>query len=238
MRIFCNSKSKKFDRLYHVHVRKCGGTSVNSVFLRHVTGDPACYAKLSQAPEHRIVYEAAIVVGWNKRLIECGDYDYAFSHIPYHSLALPDRTYTFSMLRDPIQRVVSHYSMIVELIKKGSDHPLLKTEAAWAEGGFEKFIECLPRQHLQNQLFMYDPQFRVGQALDALASITTVRMLQNFSSLLGAVNTEFGTNLEPVHVRKSVSPYDPSREEALKLESRLAEELCFLERAKKMGLLG
>ena len=84
-------------RIYFFHIRKTAGTSLNHAFLA-LGGEEGCkvYEKLPQTRTLRIISQGKIFVGWNKGLIESGNYFYAFSHIPQHQLALPDNTFTFT----------------------------------------------------------------------------------------------------------------------------------------------
>ena len=106
-----------YDRMYLVHIRKTGGTSLNNMFLS-VSGydSQALYQELANRPTHRVIRNGLVFVGWDIASINRGLYFYAFSHHPFHKLSLPERTFTFSCLRDPMKRVVSHYNMLMEAV--------------------------------------------------------------------------------------------------------------------------
>ena len=84
-----------YKRMYLVHIRKTGGTSLNNMFLALSGEDPKnLYDQLALARNHRLISNGLIYVGWNLRLINRGEYYYAFSHTPFHKLDLPEKTFT------------------------------------------------------------------------------------------------------------------------------------------------
>ena len=69
-----------FKRIYFYHIRKAAGTSLNHIFLS-LSGKNAqdVYKNLADVSRnHRVIINGKIFVGWNKRLIESGNYFYAF----------------------------------------------------------------------------------------------------------------------------------------------------------------
>ena len=101
-----------YKRIYFVHIRKTGGTSFNHMFLS-LSGEDSksLYSQLCRTRENRILSNGLIYVGWNTRHINKGNYFYGFSHTPLHKLDLPNETFTVSCFRDPVRRVVSHYTV-------------------------------------------------------------------------------------------------------------------------------
>lgn len=156
-----------YKRIYHFHVRKNGGTSLNKIFCSLGTEQGVNpYGKLSQTRNNRVISNGKVFVGWNQKLIEQGYYYYAFSHTPKHMLKLPDKTFTITCLRDPAERVISHYKMLLEHRLKYKSHPLLKTEGKWLNNSFADFLMNIPRKHLLNQLYMFSKNFSVNEAFD------------------------------------------------------------------------
>ncbi|MGI9509895.1 MAG: hypothetical protein ACR2QJ_11185 [Geminicoccaceae bacterium] len=232
--------SATYKRLYHVHIRKCGGTSVNMMFLKQIAGQgdaEDAYDRLSKDPDHRVVVSGIPIVGWNQRMIERGAYGFGFSHIPYHEMTLPKDTYSFLLLRDPASRVVSHYAMLRSFIERSIAHPCLKVEGYWAEDGFDAFLERVPREHLERQLYMLDRHFAPDRALRRLSTISNVKMLSDLDRLVAEINDEFQLNLKPIHTRKAATPFRPDDTQRQKLEGLLEAEYRFLEKAREAGTL-
>ena len=110
-------------------MRKAGGTSVNHIFLGLGNEEGRqIYSGLSKSPINRVISGDKVFVGWNGRLIDEGNYFFAFSHRPAHVVNLPLDTFTLTCLRDPAKRVISHYKMILEEQSATNPHPFFKTE--------------------------------------------------------------------------------------------------------------
>ena len=62
-----------FKRIYHIHIRKTGGTSLNYMFLA-TSGRRSedIYNRLAKNPLHKIISNGNIYVGWNTECINSG----------------------------------------------------------------------------------------------------------------------------------------------------------------------
>lgn len=199
-RVFeANSFHPDYDRIYHFHVRKTGGTSINMGFLQTNGEVPAhtLYDSLSNEPDHQDFAGNKIFVGWNKRLIEKGHYFYAFSHIPYHKLKLPENTFKFTSLRDPVNRVISHYKMLRNYQVNNIQHPCMKTEGPWLGKNLGDFISNIPKDHLLRQIYMFSPTFDVVEAAEVIKSLNyylfTVSLKEDMTQLGIKLNLELET---------------------------------------------
>src|SRR3546814_3457352 len=85
-----------------------------------------CSSDLTNVHGHRIV-------GANHRELVEGNYIYGFSHYPAHTLSLPTRTFTISLLRDPVSRIISHYNMTLDYVSRGIKRPWVRSEAHTSE---------------------------------------------------------------------------------------------------------
>ena len=224
-----------YDRIYHVHIRKTGGTSINKMFLGIDGADGNSeYEKLCHAANFRRVSETdKVFVGWKKSLIERGNYFYAFSHIPYHSLKLPEKTFTFSCFRNPVSRICSHFRMLKDYHEDSSDWSRLAVELDWTTGDFDFFLDSIPKDHLCNQLFMFSKKFCPDEAYASASSLSRIIDLRSFEGGIAGINLDLGLNLEPIHTRKSSSGFEPTVQQKSRLIKLLTPELMFLE---KLGL--
>jgi hypothetical protein len=102
-----------FERIYHHHVRKTAGTSLDSSFW--ALGGPELEL-LSKQEVHAATEPGEggrRFVRHDPQLIARGDYFYASSHEPAHRLEIPPNTFTITILRDPAARVISYYRYLL-----------------------------------------------------------------------------------------------------------------------------
>ena len=227
-----------YSRVYLIHIRKTGGTSLNQMFLSLAGGDSgALYKMLADDKNHRIDVNGLIFVGWNRVYINSGQYFYAFSHIPVYNLSLPERTYTVTCFRDPVERVISHYKMLRCYEKNGIDHPCMKVEGKWLGEGFEDFLENIPKEHLLNQLYMFDAGFDIDAAIKRVSMVSNVIFIDEFDSGVGRINRDLGLDLKPIHARKTHQQFEIPSSAINRLKRMVELEGVFLNRVKSlMGL--
>ena len=154
--------------VYYIHVRKTAGTTINYAFLRS-SQEPdidAFFENLAQKSNHRLIRNNRVFVGWNVRLINEGNYSYAFSHAPSHRLKLPPHVFTFTCLRDPAKRVISHYNYLRNFQVNHINHPCMKREGGWLGNSLADFMANTPKEYLKNQLYTFSERFDVNEAVD------------------------------------------------------------------------
>lgn len=218
-----------YKRVYLVHIRKTGGTSLNNMFLS-LSGEDSnvLYAQLARTPGHRLLSNGRIYVGWNVKLINNGNYFYAFSHTPTHQLALPHGTFTVSCFRDPVKRVVSHYNMLIDFQVNKIDHPCMATEGKWLGEGFDDFLNNIPKEHLLNQLYMFSNDFNINEAVNNVQQLSHYFFSDQFDKGVNSLNMKTALNLEPIHIRKSKYQSQISEHDLGKLREVLDKEYRFL----------
>jgi len=219
-----------YERIYHVHIRKTGGTSLNHMFLSLAGDEPhRLYKRLVAHPTHCINAGGLTYVGWNPDLINRGSYFYAFSHIPLHKLALPPRTFTITCFRDPVKRVLSHYQMLLAFKSAGVDHPCMKTEGDWLGGNFDDFLGRIPQEHLLNQLYMFSDALDVDEACRAVMSLSCWIFNDDFDAGVARINALTGLRLAPLHVRKQQAVREIPDDSIRYLREKLAPEYRLIE---------
>ena len=218
-----------YKRVYLVHIRKTGGTSLNNMFLS-LSGEDSnsLYSQLGSTPVHRLVSNGLIYVGWDVKLINKGNYFYAFSHTPLHQLTLPERTFTVSCFRDPVKRIISHYNMLVDFRENKLDHPCMATEGKWLGKGFDDFLQRIPKEHLLNQLYMFSSDYNVNEAVSNVQQLSHYFFSDTFDSGINDLNRKTGLNLESIHIRKTNYQAQISENTLTKLKEMLNEEYRFL----------
>lgn len=178
----------EFSRIYHWHIRKCAGTGLNLRFI-----SSACDWNLEEAKNIKSVvhrsggraeHNGKVFVSWNKRILESGNYFYGFSHFPCHLLNLPENTFTLTTLRDPVQRVISHYKMISEYKSKKIDHPCMRVEGRWLgdSGSLSEFVSNMPKNHLCAQVYHFSSSFSIDEAYEKISTVNFVSRVEDLDS--------------------------------------------------------
>jgi hypothetical protein len=169
-------------------------------------------------------------VAHNEELIHQGNYFFAFGHVPAY-IAEPPKTGTFrfTVLRDPIDRVVSLYRY---LACPDADSPFSLTahmqERGWAMEGFDRFLDQIPSYHLTNQLHMFSRSSSVNEAVDYLNKLDMVlhteRLDSDLSHLQDVLNLQFSLGRE----RSSLLPFAPTDAQRDRLNDLLRLEFEML----------
>ncbi len=186
-------------RVYHYHIRKTAGTSLNLAFFSEHGKEEAkkVHQKISEQRFNlRTINRNEVFVGWDKNLLAKGNYYYGFSHSPLHEVNIPDDTYKITILRDPVKRVISHYNMLFHYIKKGEVPAVVRNEQNWASPDFDHFIKNIPKTHLQRQLYMFSSSFDVEEAFENIMGLDFVMFTESFTDDLKVLTNLLGRKLE------------------------------------------
>lgn len=226
------NSNNKFQRIYHFHIRKCGGTSFNKAFTSYPDGQDN-YQYI--ADKRKAIINSYPIVGWSLKNLRRGDYWYGYSHLEFDALyPLKKNTFTFSFIREPSERLLSLYNMLIEYKNKKINHPPTLKELKWLGNSFSEFLENIPKKHLQNQLFMFSDEFDISKAMRNLRKINFLGITgRDEEKLLNYLSLNFGIDLDYVQLRKSSLRYDPSESEKNLMYKKLEDEYIFFEQAKK-----
>jgi hypothetical protein len=218
-----------FRRIYQLHIRKTGGTSLNHMFLKLADADAdGLYSQLANTPGNRVCRNGLIYVGWNARLIDQGYYFYGFSHRPLHELRLPPDTFTVSCFWDPVERVVSHFNMLTHYRDSRIDHPCMAVEGKWLGNSFDEFLDRIPKTHLLNQLYMFSAVLDVDEATANVRGLSHYFFTDDFFEGVQQLNAKTGLHLAPTHVRKRAVSSQISDTSLRRLKEMLADEYRLL----------
>lgn len=225
----------RYKRVYCYHVRKCGGTTINQAFLS-LSGKQSTqelYDTLCKRPNYRLINGEKVYVGFNQKLIEEGDYYYAFSQIPQYDLELPSDTFTVVCLRDPIQRVFSHYKMIADLKTNNIKHPVMPEEGRWLGKNFSDFLERMPKEHLLREVCMFSKSFDPDEAFENISRCSYYYFVENLSSAMKELSSRLELPLPAMHARKSSLNLQMNEGELDKACRKLKPSFDLIDKLKK-----
>lgn len=227
--------------VYHYHLMKTGGTSLNHAFcaeafdpdhdaLRPAGGeagpdDPgrAVYRAVMRSPGGRLAVNRHVLVGFHKETIERGGFTFAFSHVPHHQLTLPPGCLTVTVLRDPLDRIVSRFNHWYSLWRRGRlGHYQRLDMAPLIEKGFGAFLDAAEPEELAHQLHFYSADGDPMEALDRLRQVDLVLFTDRLGAGLEILNRRIGsavrlpeTPAKQAQERAPIAPQELDRARAL-----------------------
>jgi hypothetical protein len=229
-----------YRRVYHFHVRKTAGTSLNSAFWALGGLDLRAMADRQEAEGNGLRF-----VRGSPRLIEAGDYFYANSHQPAHALTLPPGTYTITILRDPAARVVSYYRYLLWARRNPNareEEPFIDEVLAESslldrhfsfrrrEASFREFLERAPAEHLLAQLQMFSARLDPAEAAEGALACSATCFTETYPENLKWIGAELRLDLPEKRERSFGEKVELTDAEHDMLRERLAPEYAMIER--------
>lgn len=243
-------KGTGYKRVYHFHVRKTAGTSLNSAFWALAGLDLRAMSDKQVAEGNGLK-----VVRGNPRLVEEGDYFFANSHQPAYRLRLPPETYTITILRDPAARVISYYRYLLWARSEEADRerePFLDevlAESAFLGGGprrllarlaprrreasFRDFLDRVPPERLLTQLHMFSERLDPSEAAEAALACSATCFTETYPADLKRIAAELQLDLREKRERSFGERVSLTDEESELLRERLAPEYAMIERVRE-----
>ncbi|MBZ0098425.1 MAG: sulfotransferase family 2 domain-containing protein, partial [Taibaiella sp.] len=199
-----------YRRIYHYHIQKTGGTSINHMFL-NLSGKPGeqVYNQISsltadqgsnESPQYRVTARGMVFVGWKKYIIEQGYYFYAFSHLTAHELQLPPQTFTLTCLRDPVKRVISHYR---HLLTHRESHGLKPEVNGWLRSTFQESLVDWPNHYLLSHLHMFSPNYDVDEAAERICQVDAILFTEEMAEGVARLAQRLNLDLQVQHFMRS-----------------------------------
>ena len=225
----------EYQRVHHYHIRKTAGTSLNAAFwaLGGLT-----LKSIGQA--NRFEGNGLVFVRHDPALIQRGDYLFSNSHLPAYSLTLPERTFTVTIFRDPVQRIVSHYRYLcwAKLQERDcSEEPaidFLRGEIKWLGSSFKDFLKRIPRPHLYRQLYMFSSSYHVDEAVERVSRCSAVCFTETYGTDLKRIASMLGLPLEEKNERRFGDELDIPPDDLNRARDILEPEYVLLERVKRL----
>lgn len=215
-----------YARIYHFHIRKTAGSSLNFAF-RNAILDGFSDTRLDSPFIRRnwAVHAGRVYVTHNKYLLERGEYFYGDGHAAFHEVNIPANTFMITILRDPVRRIMSHYRMLMHWQSSGGDNPARAKELGYLGNCFADFLDRVPRDHLMRQLYMFSKRMDVAEAVENIKKMNFIMTTEAFSEHLQRLGALLQLDLRSFTEKASYGPIDePTDRERARLAELLAPE--------------
>lgn len=224
-----------FKRIYFYHIRKCAGTSLTQAFLG-LTGQNGRdllqrYWRSKNSGWH--VVDDFVFVHQNKYLIERGDYYYAESHSACHEIRLPPRTFTITLLRDPVARVISHYRMLLHYEKHNQGRIHLRAEGGWLGNSISDFLTRIPDKHLLRQLYMFSKTYDVEEAVERIMGLGNIMFVETYDRDLAELSARLSLDLKVYHAKSKYDRVEIEEKERDRLREMVRPEYLMIRLIKE-----
>lgn len=228
-----------YRRIYHVHIRKTAGTSINAAFLGckgHFQNDT--FLQLHENRPHAVNLDGFVVAGWDRALIARSCYHYAFSHIPFYNLSLGEDVFAFTIIRDPFERYMSYFKMLRDYLCKGywpqtgKRHADLERESCTANLGPIGCLAAAHPPHVLTQLYMFSPKFDLSEAVENAARLNAIYDSSQLGCCVDDMAQNFGIGLTLCHHNRSRAKVEISDKEKDVVLTVLQPEYDFIKRLR------
>lgn len=227
----------KKKKIYHFHLMKTGGTSLNDgIISSHYKDTMNWHSDMYKYPDCRIITDKKIFVSFNYLLIHLGLFHYGFSHRPYHQTRLPKGTYSITCIRDPLLRNYSRYKHIKKNINEKNFQAHTASELNAAEGSFGNYLELISDREMCNQLYFYSNNGNVCEAIDNLSKVNFILRNECFAEDINVLNKKIGLEIPIRRIRetKSIHTYNELVEIFNQFHSRIEPEMEFHKKALEL----
>ena len=224
-------------RIYCYHIRKTAGTSLYLSFMAVGGEDPMdVWRRITSSRLQRTMSGEYIIASNNRKVLTEGAYFYGRSHRSFTRQSLPPRTFTVTILRDPIERVRSYFDYLMAGDDPSLPGQVASRERLIAQDGFDAFLDRVPVPRLLAQLAMFSDGLDVSEAADRIAGCSSVFFTEDFADGLVDLGRRLDLPLEVHHARVAgnrLSLNDGQRE---RLRLRLEPEFELLRRLDQGGI--
>jgi hypothetical protein len=224
-------------RVYCYHVRKTAGTSLFLSFLALGGEDPmVVWRRINQSRLYRTTSGRFAFASNNRSVLAEGAYFFGRSHRPASDQPLPPRTYTVTVLRDPLERVHSYYDYLVAGDDPSSPGRVSVRERRLARGGFDAFLARLSADQLLTQVAMFSDRLDAGEAAERIAACSFVLSTSSFAAGLATLGDRLGLDLAPQRSRVTAERSTLSSAQQERLRARLEPEYELLRMLEAGGI--
>lgn len=220
-----------YRRIYFFHVRKTAGTSLYKAFLALSGEDPGAIEARFAAPTYTARSGEHVYIRTELRLVvRHTPYLFGYSHAPSWRVSTPPHTFTVTMLRDPVERVLSLYRYLADESSDASEPtPAPAIERGWAADGLGPFLERVPERTLMHQLWMFSERFDPEEAAARIRACTLYFFTESYDLGLSALAQRLALPLQRRADRVSVPQPSPSDADLEHLRTLMAPERRLIE---------
>jgi hypothetical protein len=225
-------------RIYLHHLRKTAGTSLTLSFLALGGEDPVeVWRRITPARLGRTVSGPYPFVFNHRGALAEGAYLFGRAHLPAAAVRLPPRTFTITVLRDPVRRVHSFYDYLVQGDDPDWPGPVPEYQRRWAVDGFDAFLDRVPRRHLLTQLATFSPGYDPDEAARAVGACSAVFLTERFADGLADLATRLDLPLVVHRARVTPARSTLTGAQVDRLRELLAPEYRLLGRLAEAGVV-
>ena len=192
-------------KIYHIHIQKTGGTSINDLMIDYFSSGSITYKDLMKSKGKFFIYNNTRIVGYSKVAVNLGIYDYAFGHAPSHSLCLKKGVYTFTVLREPRARIYSRYKHLKNDIERKDLNSFNVKEYDYIGYGFREYLMNLTPKEIALQLHMFSKNIDVIEGLDGISKVSKVMFTDTLEEEWTEMSSELDIKGKMRHMRKLVA---------------------------------
>jgi hypothetical protein len=217
-------------RVFHVHVAKTGGTSLSRSFLGVGGEDVDEVHHRMMATEPRATRSGPyVLVAHDPRALRRGWYFFGWSNHPIWYVAPPDDTFTVTVLRDPMARVLSLYRYLSD---PRADDGLPRSAGRWrrmTRGGFAAFLDRIPPNNLHGQLNLFSRAHDPHEAATRIRQLSAYFFTESYDLGVQALADRLHLPLTVRRDRVSAAESEPAPEQLTRLRQMLEPEYRLLD---------
>lgn len=228
-----------YGRIYHVHIRKTAGTSVNAAFLGCKGHDQKdTFLRLHESRPHAVNLGGFVVAGWDNDLIRSSYFHYAFSHIPLPNLAFGNDVFKFTIIRDPFERYMSYFKMLRDYLytghwsQTGKPHADLARESCAANLGPIGCLAAANAPHVLSHLYMFSPNFDLTEGVENASRLNAIYDSKHLTVCVDDMMQRFGVNLALRNHNRSITDVEVNVGEKDAILAALKPEYDFIDRLR------
>jgi len=226
-------------RVYCHHIRKTAGTSLFLSFLALGGEDPMdVWRRINSARLPRTISGPYGFASVHRMLLSEGAYLFGRAHRPVVEQPLPPRTFTVTVLRDPVARVHSYFDYLVAGDTPDSPGRVAEQERRLAADGFDAFLARVPDRHLLCQLHTFSTAMDVSEAVDRIGSCSSVFFTESYAAGLADLGSRLDLPLGIHRARVTGGRSELTDVQVERLRSMLEPEYEMLGRLAAGGIAG